>query len=88
MDPLPPAPVICGHQASTYDLPAQKHNRRLYCTGEVLLGDLNKHGFRITQDSEAVDCVLINTCGFVEDAKAESLEVRLQTQADFCLFQP
>ena len=47
----------------------------LLLSGEVLLGDLDKHGFRITQDSEAVDCVLINTCGFVEDAKAESLEV-------------
>ena len=43
--------------------------------GEVLLGDLGKHGFRVTQDSEDVDCVLINTCGFVEDAKAESLNV-------------
>jgi len=73
---LAPAPVLSGNQASTYHLPARKHNRKLFCTGEVLLGDLNKHGFRITQDSEAVDCVLINTCGFVEDAKAESLEVR------------
>ena len=47
----------------------------LLLSGEVLLGDLGRHGFRVTQDSEAVDCVLINTCGFVEDAKAESLEV-------------
>ena len=88
MDPLPLAPALSGHQASNYHLPAQKQNRKVYCAGEVLLGDLNKHGFRITQDSEAVDCVLINTCGFVEDAKAESLEVRLPTQADCCLFQP
>ncbi len=43
--------------------------------GEVLLGDMSLAGFRIAQDSEAVDCVLINTCGFVEDAKAESLQV-------------
>ena len=43
--------------------------------GEVLLGDMDSAGFRIAQDSEAVDCVLINTCGFVEDAKAESLQV-------------
>lgn len=40
-----------------------------------MLGDLEKHGFTVMQDQDEVDCVLINTCGFVEEAKAESLQV-------------
>jgi tRNA A37 methylthiotransferase MiaB len=44
--------------------------------GEVMLGDLVRHGFSVTEDHEDADAVVINTCAFVEDAKAESLEVR------------
>ena len=43
--------------------------------GEVMLGDLVRHGFNVTDDHEGADAVVINTCAFVEDAKAESLEV-------------
>jgi len=42
--------------------------------GEVLLGDLFKSGFTITEDHANSDAILINTCGFVEDAKNESLD--------------
>jgi ribosomal protein S12 methylthiotransferase len=42
--------------------------------GEVLLGDLFRAGFEITDVAEDADAVVINTCGFVEDAKTESLE--------------
>ena len=42
--------------------------------GEVLLGDLNRAGFSITEDHESSDAIIINTCAFVEDAKSESLE--------------
>jgi ribosomal protein S12 methylthiotransferase len=40
-----------------------------------MLGDLVRHGFNVTDDHEGADAVVINTCAFVEDAKAESLEV-------------
>ena len=43
--------------------------------GEVLLGDLARAGFEITAEQEDADAIIINTCAFVEDAKAESLEV-------------
>lgn len=43
--------------------------------GEVLLGDLARAGFSITAEHEEADAILVNTCAFVEDAKAESLEV-------------
>jgi ribosomal protein S12 methylthiotransferase len=42
--------------------------------GEVLLGDLFKSGFTITEDHANSDAIVINTCGFVEDAKNESLD--------------
>ena len=44
-------------------------------TGEVLLGDLYRAGFDVVPEHEDADAVIVNTCGFVEDAKTESLEV-------------
>ncbi|KAF6251091.1 hypothetical protein COO60DRAFT_1563392 [Scenedesmus sp. NREL 46B-D3] len=46
----------------------------LLCAGEVLLGDLARAGFEITAEHEDADAIVVNTCAFVEDAKAESLE--------------
>ncbi len=45
--------------------------------GEVMLGDLYRSGFEITDAHEEADAIVINTCGFVEDAKTESIEVLL-----------
>ncbi|RYZ75715.1 MAG: MiaB/RimO family radical SAM methylthiotransferase, partial [Proteobacteria bacterium] len=42
--------------------------------GEIMLGKLLQDGYSITENSEEADTVVINTCGFVEDAKKESLE--------------
>ncbi|KXZ52292.1 hypothetical protein GPECTOR_10g924 [Gonium pectorale] len=42
--------------------------------GEVLLGDLARAGFSVTDDHEESDAIIVNTCAFVEDAKSESLE--------------
>lgn len=44
--------------------------------GEVLLGDLYRAGFEVTDDHEDADAIVVNTCAFVEDAKTESIEVR------------
>jgi hypothetical protein len=53
--------------------------------GEVLLGDLARAGFDVADiadvDAEGgagADALVINTCGFVEDAKAESIEAILE----------
>lgn len=46
--------------------------------GEVLLGDLSKAGFEITQEHEDADAIVVNTCAFVEDAKTESLEAIME----------
>eukprot|EP00983_Pelagomonas_calceolata_P027736 871099-Pelagomonas_calceolata.AAC.8 len=42
--------------------------------GEVILGDLYKSGFEVTQEHEDADAIVINTCAFVQDAKSESIE--------------
>jgi hypothetical protein len=43
--------------------------------GEVILGDLYRSGFNITENHEEADAIIVNTCGFVEEAKTESIEV-------------
>eukprot|EP00171_Calliarthron_tuberculosum_P020153 IDg20153t1 len=40
---------------------------------EVMLGDLEKQGMRIVSNEADSDVVLVNTCGFVQDAKRESI---------------
>ena len=42
--------------------------------GEVLLGSLRDAGFEISNDLNECDAVIINTCGFVESAKRESID--------------
>lgn len=44
---------------------------------EVMLGDLSSQGITISPSDHASDVVIINTCGFVEDAKRESVEAIL-----------
>eukprot|EP00958_Prasinococcus_capsulatus_P008601 scaffold845_cov364-Prasinococcus_capsulatus_cf.AAC.11 len=46
--------------------------------GEILLRDLSQGGFEVTDDHDAADAIVINTCGFVEDAKGESIEAILE----------
>lgn len=41
----------------------------------MILGDLYRSGFDITENHEEADAIVVNTCGFIEDAKTESLEV-------------
>lgn len=41
---------------------------------ELMLAKLKNAGFRITADSGLADVVIVNTCGFIEDAKKESIE--------------
>ena len=45
---------------------------------EVLIGLLEKKGFTIIQAPEGADVAIVNTCGFIEDAKQESIDFILQ----------
>ncbi|MCH5191143.1 MAG: 30S ribosomal protein S12 methylthiotransferase RimO [Oscillospiraceae bacterium] len=42
--------------------------------GEMMLGTLRQGGFEITDDPADADIIIINTCGFIESAKRESIE--------------
>lgn len=44
---------------------------------EIMLGILNKHGFSLTHDEAQADVIIINTCGFIESAKKESINTIL-----------
>lgn len=41
---------------------------------EILLAKLQNHGFEIVNDPIEADVIIVNTCGFIEDAKRESIE--------------
>lgn len=45
---------------------------------EVMLGLLKKHQYSITDDKQAADILIVNTCGFIESAKKESIETILE----------
>jgi ribosomal protein S12 methylthiotransferase len=46
---------------------------------EVLLGMMRSHGLTSTSDPEEADVVVVNTCGFIESAKRESIDAIFQT---------
>lgn len=45
---------------------------------EVILGSLKKDGFKIADVGDGVDIFIINTCSFVESARAESIDTILE----------
>ena len=44
---------------------------------EVMMGQLKQNGFEITADAAEADTVVVNTCGFIESAKQESIDAIL-----------
>lgn len=46
--------------------------------GEIMLEKLNKSGFTVAESIEDSDVMIINTCGFIEDAKREAIETILE----------
>jgi ribosomal protein S12 methylthiotransferase len=54
---------------------------------EIMLGTLKQHGFELTDDLGKARVVVINTCGFIDAAKQESINTiieygKLKTQGD------
>jgi len=45
---------------------------------ELMLGRLNLNGYTITEELDGADVGIINTCGFIEDAKREAIDIILQ----------
>jgi ribosomal protein S12 methylthiotransferase len=45
---------------------------------EVMMGKLRQWGYEITVDASEADTLVVNTCGFIESAKQESIEAILE----------
>lgn len=48
---------------------------------EVMMGYLTRAGYEITNDPKAADILIVNTCGFIESAKQESINTILEMAA-------
>jgi len=46
--------------------------------GEIMLGRLLRSGVELTADATLADVVIVNTCGFITDAKKESIDSILE----------
>lgn len=46
--------------------------------GEMLLATLQNNGFVITTDEYEAEVIIVNTCGFISDAKKESIDTILE----------
>ena len=45
---------------------------------EVMMGQLREAGYEITTDASEADTLVVNTCGFIESAKKESIDAILE----------
>jgi ribosomal protein S12 methylthiotransferase len=46
---------------------------------EIMLGSLLKNGVEITNDAAQADCVIVNTCSFIDSAQEESVDTILES---------
>jgi len=45
---------------------------------EVMMGLLARQGYELTSDSQAADVLVVNTCGFIDSARQESVDTILE----------
>lgn len=48
---------------------------------EIMLGELRQQGYEVVSDVEEADAVVVNTCGFIDEAKEESVDTILEMVA-------
>ena len=46
---------------------------------EIMLGSLLKDGVEITNDAAQADCMIVNTCSFIDSAQEESVDTILES---------
>lgn len=51
--------------------------------GEVLIGFLRDKGWERTEDPDGADLIIVNSCGFIESAKKESLDAVMTAAAGY-----
>src|SRR5207244_13229108 len=81
-DRVSPRPGL-GHRAQVRELSRMKLGvislgcDKATVDSERLVGDLVGHGAVVTPDLRHADVILVNTCGFIEAAKRESIDALL-----------
>src|SRR6185436_13927394 len=45
---------------------------------EIMLGQMMKDGYTVTDDASEAETIVVNTCGFIETAKQESIDKILE----------
>ena len=45
---------------------------------EVMMGQLQQSGYQVTSNASEADTIVVNTCGFIESAKQESIDAILE----------
>src|SRR5665647_77116 len=46
---------------------------------EIMIAKLKNAGYKIVSDMERADIIVINTCGFIEDARQEAINTIIET---------
>lgn len=41
---------------------------------EIMLGSLMNKGYSVAEEADAADTIVVNTCGFIEASKKESIQ--------------
>ena len=47
---------------------------------EIMTGNLNQQGYNFTQDLNDADIIIVNTCGFIDSAKEESVDTIVEVE--------
>jgi len=50
---------------------------------EYMIASLSAEGFEYSDDPERADIIVVNTCGFIEDAKQESIDITLHFKSKY-----
>ena len=45
---------------------------------EIMLGELRRQGYELVTDADDADTLIVNTCGFIDEAKQESIDAILE----------
>ena len=67
------APASGGHTVAFVTLGCARND----ADSEELAGRLEADGFRLVDDPAGAETVLVNTCGFIESAKKDSIDTLL-----------
>ena len=66
-----------GHKVGLVSLGCAKN----HVDSEIMLGVLDRQGYRLVADLDQAETVIVNTCGFIDEAREESIDAILDASA-------